>query len=115
MKGVPYNLKADVYSFSIMLWEMTSLSTPYKKLPINVMEKMVSEKNYRPDCDKKWPEAVTKIITECWDPTASKRPSFDKIKTSLFSCVMALDGDENLGTSLDKSSRSFTKFREASK
>jgi len=37
IKCIPYNLTSDVYSFSIVLWEMLSLETPYKKFSLAVL------------------------------------------------------------------------------
>jgi hypothetical protein len=37
LKCVPYNLAADVYSYSIVLWQIVALASPYKKLPKNVL------------------------------------------------------------------------------
>ena len=107
MNCQPYNLSADIFSFAILFWEMLSLSEPYKKVPKNIMEKMVIEKHFRPKCEEKWSEKLTNIIETSWHPLPSKRPTFNAIKNILTEFLQDEGGDGNLDSSIDKSTRSF--------
>lgn len=114
IKCIPYNEKADVYSFTIQFWEMIALSRPYKKLAkvsASMIEKMVSEKNHRPEIDPKWAPAVKSVLEQGWDPSPKERPSFTEMKKLIYDCVLDAGGDEELNTSIDKSGRSFRNLK----
>ena len=115
IQSKPYNEKADVHSYAIMLWEMMSLKQPYDstKMNLNLKStlKLVVNKDYRPKPDKDWPQSLTKIIQNAWHPNASKRSAFSEIKKKLHDCVMDLGKEaEDESFSLDKSTRSFKNF-----
>ena len=114
IKCIPYNEKADVYSFTIQFWEMIALSRPYKKLAkvsASMIEKMVSEKNHRPEIDPKWAPAVKSVLSQGWHPSPKERPSFTEMKKLIYDCVLDAGGDEELNTSIDKSGRSFRNLK----
>ncbi len=109
----PYNEKADMYSFAILLWEMMALQTPYQKskLSLKSMLKVVVEKNHRPTLDKDWPKELQNIIKIAWHPDPKKRFEFGRLKKKLHDCVMNLGREANQEEfSLDKSTRSFQNF-----
>jgi len=75
----PYNEKADVYGFGVILWEMLANDLPYKKLHTNNFYKEVVKKKVRPPIDLTWPEEISSLIQECWDENPDKRPTFRRI------------------------------------
>mmetsp|Transcript_5653 Transcript_5653/g.10720 ORF Transcript_5653/g.10720 Transcript_5653/m.10720 type:complete len:411 (+) Transcript_5653:159-1391(+) len=108
LKCVPYNLAADVYSYSIVLWQIVALAPPYKKLPKNVLEQMVVEKNLRPTIDEKWTTKVKTVIQKCWDPLPQQRPIFSEVKSMVYDCVIEAGGeDDEAGLAIDSSTKSF--------
>ena len=105
----PYNLSADVYSYSILLWQMISLDTPYKKVPKSFMEEYISSKNLRPSIDQTWHPGLASVMESGWHQDSNNRPNFANIKKSLFSCLNGIGGmsESTFDTDMDKSSRSF--------
>ena len=57
-----YNAKADVYSFSILFWEMLSLSKPYGGMEGNDVKEAVAHKGLRPKIPKEWPSQIRMLL-----------------------------------------------------
>uniref|UniRef100_A0A7S2E889 Protein kinase domain-containing protein n=1 Tax=Trieres chinensis TaxID=1514140 RepID=A0A7S2E889_TRICV len=89
----PYNLSADVYSFGIMLWEITSLKIPFDGYNEFMMKETVANFGYRLDIDESWPEDLKKLIRKSWEAAPKKRPSFSEIITSLEEISSSLTDD----------------------
>nr|GMC62619.1 serine/threonine-protein kinase HT1-like [Ipomoea batatas] len=76
-----YNHKVDVYSFSLILWEMLTNRTPYKGRN-NIMVAYASAKNMRPNVDN-IPRNLGSLITACWAENPADRPEFVQISETL--------------------------------
>lgn len=74
----PYDAKADVYSFGMVLWELYTKKIPFED--INTFEIPVAViRGDRPAIPKDCPKEYAKLIKECWHKKPSKRPAFSKI------------------------------------
>ncbi|CAM9168478.1 unnamed protein product [Discosporangium mesarthrocarpum] len=73
-KGIVYNEKADVYSFSIVLWEMCALTKPFAHMGADEHYREVIEKGKRPLLDKSWPEGLNRLLESCWHDDPNRRP-----------------------------------------
>jgi serine/threonine protein kinase len=67
----PYSLKADVYSYGIVLWEILSQTPPYTNLknPQSLM-KFITVENGRPDLNlitEDCPTEIKSLMIRCWD------------------------------------------------
>ena len=86
-KFKPYNLKADVYSFGIIMHNLLSLKTPYEGLRMKEWYAIAITKGLRPSIreieDKNTNENINKLMRQCWDPCLTNRPSFDTIESIL--------------------------------
>jgi len=79
----PYNHKADVYSFSILLWELLSCKKPFVGLGIDEYFEKVVYNGERPSIDQKWPKELRELMTKCWDSDIEIRPNSQEIVTIL--------------------------------
>ena len=84
--GKPYNENADVYSLSILAWQILKLETPYATFSMNMLRRTIYEKGARPVCDPKWSGIVTNLLQKSW-AAPEKRPTMaqvvDKIENEL--------------------------------
>eukprot|EP01017_Pseudomicrothorax_dubius_P036928 TRINITY_DN5350_c0_g1_i2.p1 TRINITY_DN5350_c0_g1~~TRINITY_DN5350_c0_g1_i2.p1 ORF type:complete len:129 (-),score=25.11 TRINITY_DN5350_c0_g1_i2:31-417(-) len=78
-----YSIKADVYSFAIVLWEIICRETPYKsiKAPQAIMKLVLFDRG-RPDTTlipPDTPEMLADLMFKCWDHDPDQRPSFERV------------------------------------
>ncbi|KAM7429289.1 hypothetical protein ABFA07_019837 [Porites harrisoni] len=93
-----YSTKTDVWSFGVVLWEIESGGEmPYPGLAgMELVDFLRSGKRLRqPDgC----PDNIFNIMTSCWHPDPSQRPSFNEIVTSLDQALQAIRINPSDGT-----------------
>ena len=77
--ALPYNHKADVYSFGIILWELNTAKKPFEGLNRELFYERVVHGGERPPLNKKWPPDLSKLITDCWSAEIENRPTFGDI------------------------------------
>jgi len=83
MKRKPYNFKADVYSFTIVFWEMMALDKPYGGFDADTVREAVAIKGDRPPLFDYWPESITKIFKRGWAKKIEHRPTMNEMHTCL--------------------------------
>ncbi|XP_009760417.1 serine/threonine-protein kinase STY13-like [Nicotiana tabacum] len=76
-----YNHKVDVYSFSMVLWELLTNDTPFKG-KTDIMAADATAKNLRPSTDN-IPKEILPLISSCWSEDPADRPEFAQISDIL--------------------------------
>jgi len=92
--NLPYNHKGDVYSFGIILWEMTAYKKPYEGFSREAFYRRVVKGGERPLIAKKWPKELSKLMQQCWSAMIEDRPTFDEIVTRLANIKEGLERGE---------------------
>lgn len=79
----PYNVKADVFSFSILLWELMALCKPYDGLVGQQVKECVSVFGERPAIPRTWPTNLRRILRRGWTESIVDRPHIEEVKDVL--------------------------------
>jgi serine/threonine protein kinase len=91
--GKPYNELCDVYSFSILLWQMLELDTPFEGFTMNMFTKKVVEGGTRPLVNDKWSQELQTIMRKGWGHI-TKRPSMADVCEVLREELSRLNGED---------------------
>jgi serine/threonine protein kinase len=81
--GKPYNLKADVYSYALLLYAIIGMKEPYIAIPGDEQEDRVFVSGERPKIKSKWPQVVQDLLKSMWQEDCQQRPSMEFIFESL--------------------------------
>lgn len=103
MKASEFNHKADVYSFGITLWEMTTGKEPFEKYnDVKEFVTAVAKFNERPTIPNGIPESLSELMRECWDKDPEKRPEFTEIVDRLSTVIIDSAISDQLGNTMWK-------------
>jgi serine/threonine protein kinase len=74
-----YSVKVDVYSFGMVLWELSEKRRPFDNLTsrFDIMDAV--REGLRPDINSNCPPAYRSLIERCWESEPSRRPMFKYI------------------------------------
>lgn len=78
-----YSYEADVYSFSIVVWQLLTREVPFHGYSQVQAATMVALDHARPPFPHGIPDLVRSLISEGWDKTPKARPSFEDIAKRL--------------------------------
>lgn len=77
----PYNLKADVYSWTMILWYMLALEPPFGLYTKSMIEERVFRKGYRPKIFHAWSSRIASVMNQSWATDHRERPTMKELTT----------------------------------
>lgn len=92
----PYNDKADVYSFSIIAYELLHRyqmisATDGSLEECQVYARKVAQSGWRPPLDENLPPALKSLLAACWAPDPEHRPSMAEVVSKLLHIQKHID------------------------
>lgn len=79
----PYNLKADVYSFAILLYEVLSLEKLFNNWKSNEIVERVHHQRFRPRISLFWSQRMKELIRCCWSDNPDDRLPMNYVEAVL--------------------------------
>ena len=79
----PYNTKADVYSFALLLWEILALQRPFARFTRKMYRNRVVKKGERPPIDTSWPVEIQELLKKGWSSDMNERPTMKQVHVIL--------------------------------
>jgi serine/threonine protein kinase len=87
ISGRPYSERADMYSVSMILFELLTGNYPFEGLGQIEVAVQVSQHNVRPTIPDFCPAPLAKFIQQCWDIDPVKRISATQALTIIDSIL----------------------------
>ena len=77
------NKQCDVFSYSLIMWEMMEQKIPYGDAPSDIMASVAIMSGERPLISASWPDYLSSLVQASWAPAPYNQPTFSDIVTSL--------------------------------
>lgn len=86
--GIIYGLPVDIYSCSLVLWELMSLDESFSFAnSLDDLASQVYQNKRRPKINRNWPKEIKKLLKSGWHHSPSKRPEAMEFSDQLQICL----------------------------
>ncbi|CAK0733933.1 hypothetical protein CVIRNUC_000357 [Coccomyxa viridis] len=94
----PYNFKVDVYSFSMIAYQLFELTPPFSGMdPVDAARKAALAEERPPlmrlATNMPTMKTLKKMVTRCWDPNPERRPNFEEVVVILDNLIKQMPRD----------------------
>ena len=91
--GQYYNVKADVYSWAIVLHSMITLQRPFEMYDAQLHKFLVCTEGIRPTIYQQWPVPIQELLSRGWAAQSNDRPSMNEICAFIAGLLEEVDVD----------------------
>lgn len=88
----PYGLSADLYSFSVVMWELLALDKAFGQMSVDEHKRRVLRGTKRLPIS--WSHKINQLLVSGWDRNPFNRPSAGHVKETLRQEVKDLASQE---------------------
>ncbi|EXX57691.1 polo kinase CDC5 [Rhizophagus irregularis DAOM 197198w] len=83
-KGAAFSKEADIYSFGMIMWELTTGCKPFANVEhdIHLIYKILDGE--RPKITEDTPKCYANLMKSCWNPDPKKRPPIKEICLTIY-------------------------------
>ncbi|RGB35998.1 kinase-like domain-containing protein [Rhizophagus diaphanus] len=89
LRGKPYTKAADIYSFGMLMWEMTSGAPAFHNISHDIELSLNICTGTRPEIIEGTMPEYVKLMKRCWDNDPQKRPTVNELE-NIFSLWMKI-------------------------
>mmetsp|Transcript_15233 Transcript_15233/g.32771 ORF Transcript_15233/g.32771 Transcript_15233/m.32771 type:complete len:628 (-) Transcript_15233:674-2557(-) len=91
--GQYYNVKADVYSWAIVLHSMITLQRPFEMYDAQLHKFLVCTEGIRPTIYQMWPVPIQELLSRGWAAQSNDRPSMNEVCSFIEGLLEEIDVD----------------------
>ncbi len=95
LKGNPPTIASDIYGFGIIMWALSAGIRPWFDRPHDLRLATRICLGFRPEIIDGTPNVYIQLMTQCWHPNPSKRPTASQLNNLLGNWVIAICDDPN--------------------
>ena len=93
--GKPYNESVDVYSFSILLWQILHMETPFRTFTQKMFDRCVVQQGVRPKCNARVvPSQLSNLMSRGWHADWKHRPTMEEMARELRDEIYRKTGED---------------------
>lgn len=104
-KELPYNETVDVYSLSMMAWQIFAMKVPFDGYSITMHNNLVVEKGGRPKIEPKWGKRVENWMSKAWSAKIQNRPNMRQTSKAFREEVNSYEDEIEDFSQIDASNR----------
>ncbi|EXX67776.1 Sps1p [Rhizophagus irregularis DAOM 197198w] len=94
LRGKSYTPASDIYSFSMIMWELTSGIPPFNNRAHDIQLSLGICKGERPEIIENTPQCYVDLMKKCWNEDSSKRPFSKEVLNIIKKWIFRPDGNE---------------------